>query len=184
MTLERVPKKHSPYLRDQSVDRLEDLRVEVRHLVNRRLASNPRPLSKTTFKIRESRLKAKAELAALTFVVEYFTGKITSSKDARELFERARAELSTARHFPGEYVEFSTEDRQWDAFAARFERFRDTVANGHGSKQPEYTVFGFLLAKLTDAELHDLVMQACLRVSDLKGVIAWPAGSSPSPLQS
>lgn len=145
----QLPYEHRPYLRDESIDRLEDIRREVRHLVHRRFPLQEKASSERAAEGKRRRLAKKAEFESLTFVVEYCTRRVPSSKEARELFELARAKLSTARRFPGSYHVFYTRRREWAEFASRFDRFRE---NGHGSRQPDYMVLGYLLAQLSAAE--------------------------------
>jgi hypothetical protein len=157
-----------PILRQDTIDRLWDLRKEIREVV---WAKYPEPADKR----KRERLEQRIEGEVISTVLKRFLQQYPSSSMRREAFETAQKALPLQRTALGEVL-IHTEGNAWDVFKQAFDHVRATSHRG-GSRHPERVVFGSILMTLP---LKETVLEVCSSKTELKGVLTWVKPTSSS----
>jgi hypothetical protein len=142
--------EHPTILHEESINRLWDLRKEIRAVVWARFDD---PI---LHKSQRTRSERRLEASTVGVITDQFLAGHPETSSRRSAYETAQSKYPRSQTKRG-HVLFYSYHSKWAEFSAGFDHLR---TRKNGSKQPEYVVFGWLL---TLANLPEVTKEGCTR---------------------
>lgn len=163
-----IPWEHTRvFLRKAAVDRLADLRGDIRRVVEANIPTAADLEEDGKRDRRRDRLRTRCEIHVLSLLVARILVEANTAEKAGEVYARALEQLPRNPKLPGSYVTFYTGRAEWREFQFQFSHIRRTRSRS-AAQEPEYTVLGFAIASLSYEAVHQTVREGCSTLPNLK----------------